>query len=69
MKTVKMVETVYDLFQPSMFTTMFPSKPGFKFFLPLSVSYRYMTANIKVIKTQSEPKQSDFSIGSLGEDL
>ena len=34
-KRVKMVETVYDLCQPSMFTTMFPSKPGFKFFLSL----------------------------------
>ena len=30
-----MVETGYDLCQPSMFTTMFPSKPGFKFFLSL----------------------------------
>ena len=26
-----MVETVYDLCQPSMFTTMFPSKPGLSF--------------------------------------
>ena len=42
---------------------------GVQVFSSPSVSYRYMTANIKVIKTQSEPKQSDFSIGSLGEDL
>lgn len=35
LKRVKMVETVYDLFQPSTFTTTFPSKQGSSFFFPL----------------------------------
>ena len=30
-----MVETVYDLCQPSMFTTTFPAKQGSSFFFPL----------------------------------
>ena len=34
-KSVKMVQTVYDLCQPSMFTTTFPVKPHSSFFLPL----------------------------------
>ena len=42
---------------------------GVHVFSSPSVIYRYMTANIKVIKTQSEPRPSDFPIGSLGEDL
>ena len=29
-----MVETVYHLCQPSMFTTTFPAKPGSNFFFP-----------------------------------
>ena len=33
-KRVKMVETVYDLCQPSIFTTTFPTKPGPNFFFP-----------------------------------
>ena len=28
-----------------------------------SVTYRYMTANMKVIKTQSDPNSSDFPMG------
>ena len=35
LKRVKMAETVYDLSQPSMFTTTFPSKQGSSFFFPL----------------------------------
>ena len=42
---------------------------GVQVFSSPSVIYRYMTANIKVIKTRSEPNSSDFPIGSLGEDL
>ena len=49
-----MVETVYDLCQPSMLTTTFPAKPGSSFFFPWAI-YRYVTANMKVIKTQSDP--------------
>ena len=35
LKRVKMVETVYDSSQPSMFTTTFPLKQGSSFFFPL----------------------------------
>ena len=35
-KRVKMVKTVYDLCQPSMFTMTFPAKQGSRFFFPLS---------------------------------
>ena len=60
-----MVETVYDLCQPSMFTTTFPAKPGSNFFFPWAI-YRYVTANMKVIKTQSDPNPCYFPVESLG---
>ena len=56
-----MVETVNDLCQPLMFTTTFPAKPGSSFFFSLDV-----TANMKVIKTQSDPNPCYFPVGSLG---
>ena len=38
---------------------------GFKFFFPWAI-YRYVTANMKVIKTQSDPNPCYFPVGSLG---
>ena len=61
-----MVETVYDLCQPSMLTKMFPAKPGSSFFFPWAI-HRYVTANMKVIKTQSDPTHAISPWGALGE--
>ena len=46
---VKMVEIVFDLCQPSMFTTTLTTKS----FLPSWAIYRCVIANMKVMKTQS----------------
>ena len=59
-----MVETVYDLRQPSMFTTTFSAKPP----SPLAI-YRCLTPSMKVLKTQSDPNPSYFSMGSAAEDV
>ena len=66
-----MVETVYDLCQPSMFTTTFPDKRGSSFFFPLGNSKRnenraWSQVNMKVIKAQSDLKPSYFPMESLG---
>ena len=65
-----MVETVYDLCQPSMFaTSTFIAKPG-QFFLPLGQfipPVKVIKQSVKVIKTKSEPKPSYiFPRGALG---
>ena len=48
-----------------LFTTTFSRDTKFKFFLPPWRIFRCVTANIKTIKTQSEPNQSIFHIWSL----
>ena len=49
-----------------LFTTTFSRDTKFKFFLPPWRIFRCVTANIKTIKTQSEPNPSIFHIWSLG---
>ena len=64
-----MVETVYDLCQPSMFaTSKFTAKPGSSFFFPLGnlSPCESNQANVKVIKIKSELKPSYFPKGSFG---
>ena len=51
-----------------LFTTTFSRDTRFKFFLPPWRIYRCVTANMKTIKTQSEPNPSYFPIWSLRED-
>ena len=63
-----MVETVYDLCQPSVFTTTFPPNPV-QVFSSSEPIYRCVTANMKVIRTQSDPNWSYFLMGILGEDV
>ena len=49
-----------------LFTMTFSCDIRFKFFLPPWRIYRCVTANMKTIKTQSEPNPSIFHIWSLG---
>ena len=51
-----------------LFTTTYSRDTRFKFFLPPWRIYRCVTANMKTIKTQSEPNPSYFPIWSLRED-
>ena len=48
-----------------LFTTTFSRGTRFKFFLPPWRIFRCVTANIKTIKTQSEPNPSIFHIWSI----
>ena len=64
-----MVQSAYDLGQPSMITTTFPAKLGSSFFFFPWAFYRCVTADMKVVKTQSEPIPSYFPMGSPGEDI
>ena len=51
-----------------LFTMTYSRDTRFKFFLPPWRIYRCVTANMKTIKTQSEPNPSYFPIWSLRED-
>ena len=63
-----MVETVYDLCQPSMFaTSKFTAKPGSSFFFPLGNLSACESNQAKRESNQkSEPKPSYFPKGSFG---
>ena len=56
---LRMVKTVYDLCQPSMFTT-FPVKPGSSFFIALQPQ------TWKWSKPRAKPTQAIFPRGALG---
>ena len=52
-----MVEAVYDLWQPSMFTTTFRAKPGLRFFFPLgSLSVCYLKHGSQQNPDRPQPK-------------
>ena len=62
MKRVKMVETVYHLCQPSMFTTMFP----FKFFFPFGIN---LSLYDRKYESDQNPERSQLKRFPHGEDL
>ena len=64
-----MVQTAYDLCQPSMIIITFPAKLGSSFFSSPWAFYRSVIADVKVVKTQSEPIPSYFPMSSPGEDI
>ena len=65
MKRVKMVETVYDLCQPSMSTTIFPTNRGSRFFFPFGNLSLY---DLKYESDQN-PERSQLKRFPHGEDL
>ena len=63
-----MVETVYDLCQPSMLTKMFPAKPGSSFFFPLGNS-SLCDRKHESDQNPERPNPRYFPVGSLGGEL
>ena len=57
---------VYNLYQPSIFLwNDFSGQTGFKVFSSPWAIYRCVAANMKVIKTQSDPNLSYFPMEAL----
>ena len=61
-----MVQTAYDLCQPSMITTTFPAKLGSSFFLPLGHFIVLWPQTWKWSKTRANPSQAISPWAALG---